>query len=701
LDIKAQGGYVIVPPSVHESGNPYEWKRRQKPAPAPPWLIELIKRERKPRKVSTTTSGDTTAYGRRALETETARLLQAPETTRNDTLNEVSFSLGQLVAGGELDESEAVDALHRAAHGAGLEDREVSKTIRSGLESGKEEPRAAPREYPQKESEGQCEADSGPLPPPPGFPLEVLPPYFAEAVEQASRAYQTPVEIPAATLLALSGAMVGRSRAAVVKNGWTEHPNLYVAIVSRSGVGKSPCMQALKRSIFRIEKERFDAYQKALAQYQEEMEARKRQSKDERGPAPEKPQYVQLYVEDATEEALTDALSGNPTGVLWSVDELASLLSNLSKYRADGKSEGPKARLMSAYDSGPWKRTRKSGDNAFVKNACLSILGSLQPAVLPQLFGDMDAASGFLPRFLFVRAEPQGPPLWTDEAFDGELRDRIDRLMEALVGYEMDGEEPHYIGMTREAQALYREWFNEQAREPWRDFDAQQYEALSAKLRGQAVRLSLILHILDAQAAGESDLQPIQAHTMERALKLADWFKAHQRSIWQVLSSPQGVTESSPLEKRVAAAIVALEGEIQGGQLPTSRITEKINEGVSESFQVDPRSVGRVVSKLGLNTSRTNQQRTVAVDSEKLQKLKNTVTDVTNVTNPEKPGTDKGDVLKADVTNVTAPTSEGDMSDVSNKNVTSENPHDSGDGDESDMSDVSQQKNSGKRKAVV
>ena len=206
---------------------------------------------------------------------------------------------------------------------------------------------------------------------------------------------------------------------------------------------------------------------------------------------------------------------------------------------------------------------------------------------------------------------------------------------------------------------------------------------------------------MDAQAAGESDLQPIQAHTMERALKLADWFKAHQRNIWQALSSPQGVTESSPLEKRVAAAIVALEGEIQGGQLPTSRITEKVNEGVSESFQVDPRSVGRVVRKLGLHTRRTNQQRTVAVDSEKLQKLKNTVTVVTNVTHPQKPETDKGDVMKADVTNVTVSTSESDMSDVSNKNVTSGNPHDTGDGDESDMSDVSQQKNIDKRRAIV
>lgn len=704
IDIKATGGYIILPPSVHECGEWYQWINRIKPRPAPQWLVEICKRRQKSRKDSFISSGGSTLYGHRALEKETGRLLQTPEGERNDTLNNAAYALGQLAAGGELDESEAIDALHRAAQRIGLDEREIPKTIRSGLESGKEEPRTAPREYPRKESESQFEAGSEPLPPPPGFPVEVLPSSYAEAVEQASRAFQTPIEIPAATLLALVGAMVGRARAAEVKPGWTEHPNLYVAIVSRSGVGKSPCMQAFKRSIFRIEKERFVAYQKALAQYQEDVEARKRQNKYERGPAPEKPQYVQLYVEDATEEALTDALSGNPKGILWSVDELASLLSNLSKYRTDGKSDGPKARLMSAYDSGPWKRTRKSGDNAFVQNACLSILGSMQPAILPQLFGNMDAAIGFLPRFLFVRAEPQEPPLWTDEAFQGELRDRIDQLMENLVDFEMDGEEPYYVRMTQEAQKLYKKWFNEQAREPWRDFDAQQYEALSAKLRGQAVRLALILHILDTQASGESDLQPIQADTMQRALRLADWFKAHQRNIWQALSSPQGVMESSPLEKRVAAAIVALKGEIQGGQLPTGRITNKVNEGVSESFRVDARSVGKVVSKLGLHAKKgSGGQRLVAIPEDKMETIKQNAANATHATNSEETGDIGCGVSMQNATNATVSETargQGGVCGVSLENATNEKAFHSGESGVCGESGDHQEKN-GKRRAVV
>ncbi|WP_027371135.1 DUF3987 domain-containing protein [Desulfovermiculus halophilus] len=466
----------------------------------------------------------------------------------------------------------------------------------------------------------------------PSFPLNVMPDYFQAPIQQAVKAFSVPPEVPAATLLSLVGALIGRSRAVVVKSGWTEHPNLYIVIVAPSGMGKSPCVRTFMKSIFREEKRRFDEFQQALAQYQEEMNVRRRMKQNELGPPPEKPTWKQIYVEDATEEALTDALSANAKGILWYVDEISGLIMNLGRYRNDGKSDGPKARLMSAYDSGPWKRTRKSGDNAFISHACLSILGTLQPALLPNLFADIDAASGFLPRFIFVRAEPSGPPLWTDESFDGEYRERIDQLVGDLMSREM-GEEPAYVGLTKEAQSLYREWYNEQAREPWVNFDAQQYEALSAKLRGQCARLALILHVLECHAQGMDDTQPIQPATMERALILANWIKAHQRHIWQALAQPEQISQSSPIEKRIATAIADLEGEISEGKLPISRITEQVNNGAEKAYQVKPETVGKGLKKIGLHSSKgTGGKRLVHISDQKLESLKQTASPATTAT---------------------------------------------------------------------
>jgi len=42
VDIRADGGYVVAPPSVHSSGRLYEWTRRGEPGKLPPHLVGLL-----------------------------------------------------------------------------------------------------------------------------------------------------------------------------------------------------------------------------------------------------------------------------------------------------------------------------------------------------------------------------------------------------------------------------------------------------------------------------------------------------------------------------------------------------------------------------------------------------------------------------------------------------------------------------------
>ena len=86
------------------------------------------------------------AYGRKALKDEATKLTTTPEGSRNHQLNTSSFSLGQLVAGGELHQSDVENALQNAARMCGLADGEILKTLHSGLSAGMLEPRTAPVE---------------------------------------------------------------------------------------------------------------------------------------------------------------------------------------------------------------------------------------------------------------------------------------------------------------------------------------------------------------------------------------------------------------------------------------------------------------------------------------------------------------------------------------------------------------------------
>jgi hypothetical protein len=149
IDVKRAGtGYVIVPPSVSESG-PYTWVDEREPVPAPEWMVEaLLAPERVERAGRESQAmfpfAAGTAYGERALELELGQLRESVEGERNDALNRSTFAMAQLVAGGELREADAREQLVEAGLELGLEEREVEMTVESAFGAGLQEPRSAP-----------------------------------------------------------------------------------------------------------------------------------------------------------------------------------------------------------------------------------------------------------------------------------------------------------------------------------------------------------------------------------------------------------------------------------------------------------------------------------------------------------------------------------------------------------------------------
>jgi hypothetical protein len=144
LDIRGEGGYVLVPPSVHASGGRYRWVERPVGA-LPDWLADLAQpHEREPRgrmEPLARPVHQPGAWAAAALAAEVANVRNATEGTRNHTLNRAAFALGQLVGGGRLDPGDVVALLTDAALAAGLTAAETRATIASGLRAGIPQPR--------------------------------------------------------------------------------------------------------------------------------------------------------------------------------------------------------------------------------------------------------------------------------------------------------------------------------------------------------------------------------------------------------------------------------------------------------------------------------------------------------------------------------------------------------------------------------
>jgi len=146
LDLKADGGYVVAPPSVlSESPEPYARQNGHSSCPLPKWLVEQANGRRStpaPAASPTSQAGRSAARcAATALKLEVRNLRQAAEGTRNDTLNRAAFNLGQLVGGGYLDRAQVEAELAAAAAVIGLTEREAAATIHSGLDAGIQQPR--------------------------------------------------------------------------------------------------------------------------------------------------------------------------------------------------------------------------------------------------------------------------------------------------------------------------------------------------------------------------------------------------------------------------------------------------------------------------------------------------------------------------------------------------------------------------------
>jgi hypothetical protein len=140
LDVRADGGYAVVPPSVHPDGPVYRWTNDRPPAVAPEWLVKLAKQRPGAPKIiipeaTCRRQGSPGAYGQAALDGEYEVLAKTPPGRRNHQLNLSTFRLYQLAAGGELEDAAIEAAMIQAcvANGLVADDglRSVEKTIQS------------------------------------------------------------------------------------------------------------------------------------------------------------------------------------------------------------------------------------------------------------------------------------------------------------------------------------------------------------------------------------------------------------------------------------------------------------------------------------------------------------------------------------------------------------------------------------------
>lgn len=150
IDTRGTGGYVIAPGSVTVNGAYSLLTGPLNPealTSVPEALTARLRGIADPDRTQGTLRIDTGLRGdwaEAALQGELGRVMAARVGERNHTLNRAAFCLGQIVAGGELEESSTRARLLSAALAIGLAEAEAVATIASGMGAGMAEPRQKP-----------------------------------------------------------------------------------------------------------------------------------------------------------------------------------------------------------------------------------------------------------------------------------------------------------------------------------------------------------------------------------------------------------------------------------------------------------------------------------------------------------------------------------------------------------------------------
>jgi hypothetical protein len=147
IDTRANGGYIILPPSRPDPKRPpYAFVNGSDffdAPPVPPELLRLLREGHKPKP-------------KEELEEECARVASAPPGERNDILNKAAFKLAKLVAAGKLKEPEVREALATAALACALEPYEIEKTLDSALSAGKRDAEASGGRKAREKGQGRA-----------------------------------------------------------------------------------------------------------------------------------------------------------------------------------------------------------------------------------------------------------------------------------------------------------------------------------------------------------------------------------------------------------------------------------------------------------------------------------------------------------------------------------------------------------------
>lgn len=363
------------------------------------------------------------------------------------------------------------------------------------------------------------------------FPIEIFPEPIQAYIIQNQQTLNHSIDYMGSSLLWLLALCIGNSCKVQVKTGWQESANIWLGLIGRAGLGKTPSINAM---IFPIEKRNafeIKHYQNEYRKWKEYLNIPNKDKKDHE--EVKEPARKQFIVNDVTIEALADLHEENENGVAVFKDELNGWLKDMNKYKPGSDLEF----WLSCWSGKTATLTRKTAKSSFIEMPLMPVLGGIQPGIFAQISTSENKDNGFLDRLLLAFPEKEIEHYNRNsidqevlEWYEAYICEFYDQMKNKVLEYKFDSINPKIIRFDQNADNEWERIFNNLSDMQNSDEVNEYVKSMLSKQKSYVPRLALILHCLDCYATG-NPIGWINKETMLAAEKLSNYFIGMSKKI--------------------------------------------------------------------------------------------------------------------------------------------------------------------------
>ena len=360
------------------------------------------------------------------------------------------------------------------------------------------------------------------------FPIDIFPENIQLYILESAKTLGLSIDYMGSSFLWLLSVIVGNSLKLEVKTGWVENATVWISLVGKAGIGKTPSINQMIRPLEVINNTHIRRY---IKEYSKWVEYDKKDKKDkEHSEEVRKPKKTQFIVNDITLEALVDLHEENKNAVGVFKDELAGWFKDMNKYRAGSDLEF----WLSCWSGKAVSMNRKTAKSSFVDKPHIPVLGGIQPSIFDQFNTEENKENGFTDRMLITF-----PDLYVDTYNENEMDDRIliwydeyvvkffDTVKREWVKYNQEDDiEPIKAILSPKAKIQWMRIFNKITEMQNSDAENEYMKSMLPKQKSYIPRFALLLNALWSYDIEKNDgsYSLIGADAMLKAEKLSDYF---------------------------------------------------------------------------------------------------------------------------------------------------------------------------------